>query len=62
MSRERFELLTPVCLCLQDFLLMARAEVSESAFEYLLCEILALDPPDAPDLDQVKILLYFFLF
>ena len=30
-----------------------KAEVSESIFEYLLAEILNLQPPDAPDDEQV---------
>jgi hypothetical protein len=34
--------------------IMARAEIAESSFEYLLCEILALDPPNTQDIEQVS--------
>jgi hypothetical protein len=34
--------------------MMARAEIAESSFEYLLCEILALDPPNTQDIEQVS--------
>lgn len=32
-----------------------RAEIAESSFEYLLCEILALDPPSTQEIEQVSI-------
>jgi hypothetical protein len=34
----------------------ARAEVSESVFEYLLAEVLAIQPPDVPADEQVVVL------
>jgi hypothetical protein len=35
--------------------MMARAEIAESSFEYLLCEILALDPPNTQEIEQVSV-------
>jgi hypothetical protein len=31
-----------------------KSEVSESAFEYLLCEILAIECPDIDNVEQVR--------
>lgn len=32
----------------------AKSEVSESVFEYLLAEVLAIQPPDVPEDEQVS--------
>jgi hypothetical protein len=34
---------------------LSKNEISESAFEYLLAEILAITPPDSPDDEHVRI-------
>lgn len=39
---------------------MARGEIAESSFEYLLCEILALDPPNTQEIEQVVFLHFSF--